>query len=306
MELNFTDPVYNMIVQDVFNEETLEVSSKVIMAKYGLQRREFDEIILHLEFSFVCCLGYRKVDGELEELVSPFYEWRQYQLFLKNNNPPPIDSKENILRKSDSDFWFIENLSFFLTEAKKQPLGIKKSKSGSLALVKPFPHISEEETQRILSKLVQLKLGDVVNGRFCALDSANDWLDLKIDSRAISVYRHPLNRFEKEGLSAELFSERCLREAEKSISRVAHLGWVYFDEFINGVTACLNENQIVMLKRTGKSWKYTIPSYSDEEKLFLKTVIFDYLFEVGIVAVGTHQGKDCFCVTALGQKLFGN
>ncbi|HSX03433.1 MAG TPA: hypothetical protein VLG76_01755, partial [Rhabdochlamydiaceae bacterium] len=297
MELNFSEPVYNQIIQDLFNSETYEVPSKFLIEKYHLERRQFDEIILQLEFSFVCCLGYKKIDGLVQEIVSPFYEWRQYLLFLKGAMAPSISDKENIIRKNQSDFGFIENLSFFLNEARKQPLMLKKTKPGRFVLAKPFPNISEEETHIALSKLSQLKLGDPVSGRFYALDSANDWLDMKPENRALFVYRHPLNRFEKEGLSGDLFSERCLREAEKSISRVASAGWIYFDEFMSGTTCCLNDTQAVMLKRTGKSWKYSLPSYSDEEKLFLKTVIFDYLFEVGITAVGTHQGKDCFCVT---------
>ncbi len=306
MELNFADPVYNMIIEDVFNAPTLEVPSKQLLEKYQLQRRQFDEIILHLEFSFVCCLSYKKIDGSLQEIVSPFYEWREYQLFLKKVCPPSISDEKKILKKYASDFGFIEILSFFLMEAKKESLLLKKAKPGRLTLAKPVDHISEEETHEALTKLIQLKLGDLVSGRFYALDAAHDWLDMKLDSRALHIFRHPLYRFEKEGFSADLLSERCLREAEKSITRIADAGWIFFDDFIQGVICYFNDNQAVMLKRIGKSWKYVTPCYSEEEKLFLKTVIFDYLFEVGIIAVGTYQGKDCFCVTALGQKIFGN
>lgn len=306
MELNFSDPVYQMMIDDVFKSPELEVSSQFLMEKYRLSRNQFDEMILHLEFSFVCCLGYKKVDGCFEEIVAPFYEWQQYLFFLKAVRPEPIIDEDKVVRKTNSEFKAVENLSFFLTEAKKQPLPLKKAKLGRHLLTKPFPEISEEETHHALSKLIALKLGDIVSGRFYALDSANDWLDLKLENRALYIYRHPLNRFEKEGLSAELFSERCVREAEKSIARVANVGWVDFEDFFKGITASLHDHQTVILKRTGKSWKYTIPTYSEEEKLFVKTVIFDYLSELGITAVGAHHGKDCFCVTALGQKLFGN
>lgn len=306
MELNFGDPVYNEIIKDVYQSENFELPSKVLIEKYHLTRRAFDEMLLHLEFSYVCCLAYKKVNGTLQEMVSPFHEWREYHLFLRDTKPPSIKKEEDIQRRKKTDFAFIEEMSTLLEHARKEPLALKKTKPGQYTLSKPVAHLTEENAQQALSKLIQLKLADVVSNRVYALESANDWLDMKLENRALYVYRHPLNHFQKEGLSVELVSERALREAEKSIVRALDCGWVYFDDLIKGITVSLNEHQIVMLKRAGKSWKYTLPTYSEEEKMFLKTVIFDYLFEVGMTAIGKHQGNDCFCVTPLGHKFFGS
>ena len=95
-----------------------------------------------------------------------------------------------------------------------------------------------------------------------------------------------------------------MREAEKSIKRVLHGGWVYFDDFLKGVLVPLNEQSVVMLKRTGKHWKYTLPIYGDEEKAILKATIFEWLYEMGMVMTGTCQGKDCFAVTHFGRFFF--
>lgn len=48
-----------------------------------------------------------------------------------------------------------------------------------------------------------------------------------------------------------------------------------------------------------------MPAYTEEEKEILKSTIFDWLFEIGVTAVGTYEGEDCFCVTPFGQSLFG-
>ncbi|MCI0382334.1 MAG: hypothetical protein L0207_04710, partial [Chlamydiae bacterium] len=66
----------------------------------------------------------------------------------------------------------------------------------------------------------------------------------------------------------------------------------------------LNENQIVSLKRIGKHWQYLLPKYSEEDILLLKTVVWDWLFEIGAVAIGWHEDKECFRVTNFGQTLF--
>lgn len=305
MDLNFSDPLFNAIIEDVFNSPNLELPSKELIEKHGLSRAAFDEILLHLEFSFVCCISFKKVDDSWQEVVSPFNEWRQYQLFLRNSAPPVIHEEKSIERTKKTDFAFVEELSNILQHACKEPIALKKNKPGVYSLTKSIPGVAAEDEQRAIAKLIQLKLADIVSGRLYALESANDWLDLKLENRALSIFRHPFHRFDKEGFSPDLFSERALREAEKSITRVAGSGWVYFDDFVKATFVPLNDHQSVMLKRIGKSWKYMLPSYSDEEKLFLKTVIFDYLSDVGITITGKHQGRDCFCVTSLGCKFFG-
>jgi hypothetical protein len=58
------------------------------------------------------------------------------------------------------------------------------------------------------------------------------------------------------------------------------------------------------LKRVGKHWKYALPVYGEEEKEILKATIFEWLYELGMVAIGKHQGKDCFSVTHFGRFFF--
>ena len=158
---------------------------------------------------------------------------------------------------------------------------------------------------RLISKMRQLKLADVVDDRLYALERANDWLDMRPDNRAMFLYRHPLNRLMSHQIPSHLLTDRNLREAEKSICRVLSSGWIYFDDFIRGVIVPLGEDSIVMLKRQGKSWKYSLPTYSEEELALIKATVLDWLFEIGVTAIGTYNGKECFSVTPFGQSLFG-
>jgi predicted transcriptional regulator len=226
IDLTVPDPIYHKIIEDLFREPALELSAPFLIHKYKLSRAAFDEILLYLEFSFVCCLCYKKVGSQFEEVVTPFCEWKNYLLFLKTTAPKPILEEERIVKNSP---------------AKAQTLS---------------------EVQQALH----------------------------------------LFRFE----SIASFSERAVREAEKTITRAAYLGWVFFEDFFKGMTAVLHDDQLIALKRSGKSWKYALPSYSEEEKQFIKSIIFDHLAPLGLTATGAYAGKDCFCVTPLGQKLFGN
>ncbi|HNA62356.1 MAG TPA: hypothetical protein PKW79_04705, partial [Rhabdochlamydiaceae bacterium] len=118
---------------------------------------------------------------------------------------------------------------------------------------------------------------------------------------ALYLYRHTANRIR----SMPDATEKLIREAEKSITRVIHSEWVFFDDFIEGVIVPLGDHLPVSLKKSGKYWKYVRPEYSSDERQLIHAVVFEWLFEAGITAIGTYQGKECFMVTLFGQSLFG-
>jgi hypothetical protein len=321
MEFNASDPNLAGIIHDVFHSKDFQVPSQELIDKYGFSREQFEEYMLHLEFHFICCLGYQKVGRKWQEIVTPFSEWRDYMHFLRSTEPQTIDDKQTpIQRYRPNDFSFIQDLAAVLNLAKKQPFVLIESKSlkqllpndTTLAAIAAKcegtkvsdPHFNSYVFQ-LISKLRMLKLADIVDGRLYALESANDWLDMRLENRALYIYRHPLNRLLTDHLPGHICTERNIREAEKSVMRVLNAGWVYFDDFIKGALVVLSEESTIVLKRIGKTWKYTLPIYTQEEQDLIKATIFEWLFEMGVVSTGTHKGKDCFYVTAFGQSLFG-
>lgn len=319
MELTFADPILTGIVHDVYKAPEFKLYAKDIIEKYGITRQQFEEFLLQLEFHFVCCLGYEKVGDEWKEVVTTLYEWQEYANFLRNTEPVPITSVSKIILKRPHEFSYIEDFSHLLSMTKKQPLTLSMdkdkrflpSKAALSSLAAKMEGFDESDPafidhiDRLITKMRQLKLADVVDDRLYALESANDFLDMRLDNRAIFLYRHPLNRLVSKNVPAEMITDRNLREAEKSILRVLNAGWVYFDDFLRGVIVPLSEESIVMLKRQGKTWKYSLPTYTEEELALIKATVLEWLFEIGVTAVGTHSGKECFSVTPFGQSLFG-
>lgn len=318
MELNFGEPILKNIIQDVYSSENLELSSLELMNKYNISRELFEEYLLHLEFSFVCCLGYRKVEDRWEEKVTPFHEWKQYLHFLKNTDVPSIEDVESIESKRPSEFSFVQDLSILLDRTKKQPIIIEKTTDNLTLPIEPilhsllpsFPGLSKDPAiyrpyiHNLITKLHLVRLCDLSQGKILFSDTTEDWLAMRLDSQSLYFYRHPRNRILNAEVPSEICTEKALREAEKSIVRVLNKNWVFFDDFLKGVHVPLSEELLIVLKKSGKNWKYTIPQYSQEEKNLLKATIFEWLFEAGIVQVGTIHGKGCFRVTSLGQTLF--
>jgi hypothetical protein len=279
MELNFGEPILNAIMDDLFHSPDLKISSSDLIARYNLKRQDFEEMLLILEFNFVCCLCYEKEDDHWLEFIVPFHEWNEYLRFTRATETPTLSPKEPIERKSDNDFAYIEEMSSLLLKAKKKPLSIEKTP--------------------LVEKLCIVHLAEHDGGKLHTLAAGDEWLDLSLENRALYLYRHPHNR-----VLSRPIGERYVREAEKSVKRVLHGQWVYFDDFLKGVLVPLNEHSVIMLKRAGKHWKYTLPIYGDEEKAILKVTLFEWLYELGMVAIGTCRGRDCFSVTPFGRFFF--
>ena len=278
-ELHLNDPILNAIIEDVYQSPDLKICSSDIIAKYNLTARGFEEMILMLEFNFACCLVFEKEDDHWLEYVTPFHEWREYLCFFNATEPLCLDPKDPIEAISESDFAFIEEMSTLLLNSRVESLEVKESPA--------------------IRKLTLLKLAEYADGKLQTVETGDTWLDLSNENKALHLYRHPSNRI--LSLSA---GERYVREAEKSVKRVLHGQWVYFDDFLKGVIVPLSEQSVIMLKKFGKQWKYTLPVYSEEEKLLLKAVIFEWLYEFGMVTIGSCRGKDCFAVTPFGRFFF--
>ena len=305
MELNFVDPVVRGLISDVFTAPDFKVASSDLIAKYNLTRQGFEEILLLLEFNFVVCLSYEKEDEHWLEFVAPFHEWHQYLRFLKETEAPPLPA-ESATRKREGDFAFVEDLSTLLLLAKSKPLQTKQLASALSLPVKTEAEIAFAQSyiESLIEKLCVVKLAERIDGRLYPLEAADDWLNMSLENRALNLYRHPLNRILGRSIPTDIASERNIREAEKSIKRALHGKWVFFDDFVKGILVPLSEHSVIALKKTGKNWKYSLPVYSEEEKALIKATIFEWLFETGMVAAGSSNGRDCFAVTPFGRFFF--
>jgi hypothetical protein len=305
-DLSFTNPLAHQIIRDVFAAPDYRIASTDLITKYNLTRPEFEEILLMLEFSFVCCVTYTKGDDLWVEWVSPFHEWHEYLKFFKTTEVPSIPEQKPIVRKRKSDYAFVEDLGSLLLLMKKtslpcpvDPASLEKIASALSLSLEDLEYVS-----LLIKKLQLIQLIEPGDQKFLVTDIAAHFVNLDLEKRALYLYRHPLNRILNGALPQELATEKYVREAEKSIRRVLKKQWVFFDSFIKGAIVCFGDLNAVALKKIGKIWKYTLPTYTEKEYLFIKTTIFEWLFEVGMVSPGVCEGRDCFTLTPFGRFFF--
>ncbi len=318
-DLNFGDPTIHGIISDLFGAPDFKLYSSDVIGKYNLTRRTFEEMMLLLEFNFIGCVSYKKEDDHWIEIITPYYEWHQYLLFLKATESPCFSMKE-VVRFRKSDFAFVEDMSTLLSLSYLKPIPLASWQPGEplpkkivsdlapyfslgIASVKALSSAALYLTE-VFQKLLLIELGSLSGQKFTPLDASSSFLGQSLENKALHLYRHTKNRILNAALSPQIATERNVREAERSLKRVLHGEWVFFDDFFKGVSVSLSEHSVIMLKRTGKHWKYSLPVYSESEKSLVKATIFEWLFETGMVATGTCQGRDCFAVTPFGRFYF--
>jgi predicted transcriptional regulator len=308
-DIKHKDPIIDGIITDVYNSKDLKIEAKVLKSKYNLSSLDFEKYMLILEFNFACCLSYNNINGFWREVVTPFYEWGEYLKFLFNTNPSSI-TKADIKKASNSNFCFVEDMATILNMAKKTPLSIRenfllsdetvKELKGKLKLENP----DNEYISILIEKLCMLKFVEIRENKIYVLENSKKWVNLSNENKALKLYQHPLNQLSPTKYRSEIFSEKNIRNAEKSILRVLNSNWIYLNDFIKGITVAISDDQKIKLKQNGKNWRYTVPIYSEEQKNLIKAVVMDWLFEMGIVMKGTLKGRDCFKITAFGKKVF--
>lgn len=322
-ELNLGDPILNGIIGDLFNAPDYKVYSDEIRKKYSLSKEAFEEHLLYLEFNLVCCLVYEKKDGEWVEVVTLFKEWKDYLSFLKESQPKGVPEEKKVERTRPHDFSFAEDMSAVLAFSRTKPLFVRLDeneewnfeKGTAVDVAKQCKGFDLKSTEgqarfqnymgRVIGKLLFLKLTRIEQNQLIPAEDAEEWLALPIEKRALNTYKQTITTYSFSEFPEEICTERNIHEIEKSISRIIDSGWVLLDEFLNGVIAPISENSKMSLKKTGRYWKYSLPDYSEAELDLIRKVIYDWLFEGGIIASGIHEGKETLRITPLGQSMFG-
>ena len=322
-ELNLGDPILNEIVVDLFKSPEYKIYSEDVKKKYHLSEEAFEKQMLYLEFNLVCCLIYEKKEDKWVEVITLFKEWKEYLNFLETSQPEPISNKSLIKQTRPHDFSFAEDLSTILILAINKPLYVRLNceenwifDHASAHLVskqcKGFDLTTEEGSShfeayisKAIDKLLFLKLVTLEETKLIPSDEAEEWLSLPLEKRALNTYKVTLATYPFSRFSKEVCTERNIHEIEKSVSRISHSGWVLFEDFLNGIVAPISENSKMSLKKIGRHWKYSLPDYSREEIALIHLVIYQWLFEGGMVATGSFEGKECLRITPFGQSMFG-
>jgi len=270
-DVTFDHPILQQILQNMLQTTDFRIEVKNLSFEQPLSDEELEEYLLLLEFHCICCISYERDGNTWKRLITPFHEWREYLLFIRNTVPCSIPEIETIQHFHPHPFGFIRDMNELLERA-----------------THPSPSI--EYVSRLKKRLQELKL---TGEDGCSLrEEAQKWLSRPIQDQAIELYRN---------ITCQNPNDRCIRAVEKSLRRIVNRGWIYFDDFVKGMTVSVGEQEEVSLKCTGRKWCYALPEYNEEGKELIYEILAGPLFEAGMVSLGEHQERPCFTVTPFGR-----
>ncbi len=312
-------PHLAQLVKDLFSSPTLKFSGQEVIDKYRMDREQFEETMLLLEFSLIACLRYEQVGDEWKEIVTPFDEWREHLTFLRTTQAWPILEEEEVTLFRPQDFSFVRDLSEILKFIQTKAIALKATgkhcsptaKSTSTALGRRLLLDFEEEEgrayfSRLVVKLRLLKLAEFADGELSLTSNGEEWLGMDDEEKALFLYRHPHNRLISEELPEPMVIDKSVREAEKSIQRVLSAGWVKLEDVLKGALVSFTDEPAVALKKLGRHWKYARPDYTEDQLKLIRATLGDWLFETGVIALGKWNNELCLKVTDFGHTLFGH
>lgn len=293
-ELKFSNPVLKEIIKDLNKSPDHEICAKEIIKKYELTREAFEEYLLLLEFHFVCCLRYIKKGDKWEEVVTFFSEWREFLEFEKRASPPVIKNQKEVQPNSPTDFCFVKDLAISLR-------AIQEKKGGS-QIQEMLNFKSKEWYEILLDKLLQIEM--IAEGEKRAYEVTEKgllWLKKSMEDQILALSLDPLNTlisFDPK----ELWNTRNLRLIGNSLKPLIHHKWVYLDDYVEGFSGSIGTKDPVKLVKKGTKWKYILPRYDAHEIQFIRSVIMERFFELGIVMTGKHDDRPCFYLTKFGHQ----
>lgn len=303
-ELFFDNSAMDFIVSEIRANPDCRILACDIMANYDLTLQQFQEMMLLLEFSFVGFLCYEFNGKSWDGFIRPFHEWQSFYRLSQKNFPSGLDSSS--VRARSHEFPFLRDMSALLQAALKSPVKLDgttfETLSGSLPGLADRPDDLQAYFQDVIDKCLVMKLGSVMNNDFTAAETALSWIRLVPQDQAVMLYRHPDNLMKGASANPDLYTINHIRAAEKTIKEVAECGWVLFEDFIESATRPVIQECGITLTRKGCKWRYSFPSYAEEERKLIYDTIFERLFQCGIVDIGTFEGKPCFKVTPFGKS----
>ena len=271
-DLVFTEPALNSIVRDLFASKELKITTDELRKKYSLSKEKLEELIVQLEFHLAICLSYNKHKGKWKGVITPLHEWREFLEFQETTKPVPIPDKEAVIKSHPvEDFAIILDLQDFL----------KKVQQGKLK------NADLPKNEAIINAALKLDFIESAQGKIKAKKNPESYLSMSLPDQSMYLYRESLSDIVRNSTYSFEAVEKSFREVERGLKRVLISGWVLFEDFMSGLISPIGNAEPVTLKKVGKKWRYTLPTYSEEEKKFVEMMIFWPLYQAGVTATGT-------------------
>lgn len=283
-ELRTDSPLIYKAYKALLEADDFCLPVETLMKRFNFTREQFEHFILEFEYNLCGCLCFKPKGKKWNAFVTLMHEWKTFLNILKTHRPQPLNTKDIDVAHAE-DFYFVDELSK-LVEYTQENFPIKKMQM-QLPLF--------EELHDVASDL----------GLLQSPDSMRTWLRKTKQEQASKVYQLLLNYTRGYPEKITHCTEREFREICNALKYGAYQGWISFDDFMKVFQGIIRSHAPIELQKKGKKWRYVLPQYSELEKAFVESILFDHLWKAGIISAGKNGDAVCFLVTPYGRTTLG-
>jgi hypothetical protein len=301
-EIQTYDPLLKTIIDLLFSSDHLELDLEFLQNHLSLSPAALFDTIALLEFSLIASVGYRQDRSSYKGYLTPFSEFKHYLLHLRATECTTLADAQ-IHKITLAPFAFIEGLFTLLNCFKNKgyhyPLDRLEESELKEALAED--NLAYLDLEELMQKLVTVHLMETKNNQIALNESSYSFLSMKLESAALLLYRHPLN---KPCVHLAIPTDKAIRECEKAAVRLLGKGWVLLEEFVKGMVVPFSDEEQVHLRKKGRKWVYHLPTYTTSDQDFIHHIFTDWFEKVGVIETGFVDNKPTLRLTSLGMEIF--
>lgn len=311
--LHFDESILNEIMHLIFLNDSLSLDVSTLLQNFKIEKEDLEKYIMILEFHKICCLKFVQEDDHWKEVLIPFFEWKEYLLNCKNRTFQSIERISEVDLIYSTNFGFIQDLDEIVKSLVTSQIEINKVDEKYFFVDKKIVNKIQSTSLKsdlsyhheLISKLLNLKLA-VLNDSFLNhTDNVSAWFSKSLQEKGMTLYFLTIYSYRKHTINYE-FTDRDIREIEKSLKSIIGKDWVYLDDFINSLMIPIGKTDKNTLQKKGGIWNYCIPKYGENEFTFIQEIIEKHLFYSGILMIGYHDNKKCISMTPFGALSLGD
>lgn len=304
-ELKIHHPQLVETAEKLFQSDFFEISLDNLACEYKFNENDLMKFVLLLEFNFIASLKYKKVNDGWQGFITPYKEWKEYLSFKRASCLTSIPHEFAIKTTVDQNIIFVNSMSHLMIEIDNHKPSFA-NKELELPLKKVMNDSLNEKFSQMTAIALSLNLILIKEERLQLTPSGKEWLLSTTESKNIYLYKYCFYKpFFISHIHESLYSEKVAKDVEKSLHLLVKQDWVLFDDFVRASTISFDEDPCLMLQKTGKGWRYKIPSYKEEEISSLKKIFMHWLVKFGWIEIGYFDEKNYLRLTSLGKTYFG-
>src|SRR3990167_3072103 len=251
-----------------------DLPARNIAEMMGLGEVDLQKLLIQLEWNLIGISYFALEEDRYEQRFSFFEEYKKFtSTFQRHECRPKKEAMEE-------DYAYVHELTKALESLSTENIG-----------------------QEHLDRLALFGFIKEAPGGYRCTTIGKEWLGLDIEQRSHILFKHPKSTAHLESKWPDYSKETNLIAIQKCLAMLSNTSWYDLSSFMNASYIPLLDENAVTLKKVRGEYTYPIANYDDREKVFVREVVCEWLYQSGITDVQLSDSEHYIRLTKLGCSI---